>query len=196
MNHRSLSIFVLGLLLSFAGSCMLSAQLQFPGKPMGINKQLKASETMYVLAPPDPFEIEAELELNRASNSKPLRFAIERPVNLSPESHGSWSMEGDVRVWRIHVLSPGAYSLGLVFGKYALQPGVKLFVYDPDQQQIKGAFTSGNNKASGVLPVGHVPGQELVIEMQVPAALPGLRGTGAEIAFTCISQCRNQFFSC
>jgi hypothetical protein len=48
-----------------------------------------------------------------------------------------------------------------------------LFVYDPDQKQIKGAFTSGNNKASGVLPVGHVPGQELVIEMQVPSVLTG-----------------------
>ncbi len=173
MKHRSLSILTLGLLLSIAGSHVLSAQLQSPGKPLGIKKHLKASETMYVLAPPDPYEIEAELELNRVSNSKALRFAIVRPVNLSPETHGSWSNEGDVRVWRIHVLSPGAYSLGLVFGKYALLPGVKLFVYDPALQQVKGAFTSENNKASGVLPVGHLSGEELVIEMQVPKVIAG-----------------------
>ncbi len=146
MNRRSLSIWTLGLLIFFAGGPLVSGQLQFPGKPLGINKQMKASEAMYVLAPPDPFEIEAELELNRVSNSKPLRFALERPVNLSPETHGSWSLEGDMRVWRIHILSPGAYSLGLVFGSYALQPGVKLFVYDPERRQVKGAFTSGNNK--------------------------------------------------
>jgi len=171
MNYRSLSIWSLGLLFLFAGTCLVSGQLQFPGKPLGINSQMKAAEAMYVLVPPDPYEIEAELELNRRSNSKPLRFALERPVNLSPETHGSWSLVGDVRVWRIHVLSPGAYSLGLVFGRYALLPGVKLFVYDPGMQHIKGAFTSENNKASGVLPVGHLSGEELVIEMQLPAAL-------------------------
>ncbi len=145
--------------------------MQFPGKAMGINKQMKAAEVMYVLPPVDPVEIEAELELNRRTNSKPLRFALERPLNLSPESHGSWSQKGDVRVWHVHVLSPEAYSLGLVFGRYALEPGVELFVYSPDQQEVKGAFTSGNNKASGVLPVGHIPGEELLIEMQVPAGM-------------------------
>jgi len=138
---------------------------------MGLNNQLKAAEVMYVLPPPDPVEIEAELELNRRSNSKPLRFALERPVNLSPETHGSWSQHGDIMVWHVHVLSPGAHSLGLVFGKYALQPGVKLFVYTPGQQEVKGAFTSGNNKASGVFPVGHLPGDELLIEMQMPAGM-------------------------
>lgn len=160
------------LLLFFAGNAELSGQLQSPGKPVGINTYMKAAEAMYVLAPPDPMEIEAELELNRRSNSKPLRFALERSVNLSPETHGSWSLDGDIRVWRVHILSPGAYSLGLVFGRYALQPGVKLFVYDPGQEEVKGAFTSLNNKASGVFPVGHLAGEELVVEMQVPATLP------------------------
>ena len=159
------------LLLLSSGSPCLIAQLQFPGNPMGINGQLKAAEVMYVLPPVDPMEIEAEMELNRMSNLKPLRFALERPVNLSPETHGSWSLEGDQMVWRVHIISPGARSLGLVFGNYALLPGVKLFVYDPGQKQVKGAFTSGNNKRSGVLPVGHIPGQELVIEMQMPQGM-------------------------
>ena len=171
MNRRSLPIWTFLLLLLSAGSTIVNAQLQFPGKAMGLNNKLKAAEVMYVLPPPDPVEIEAELELNRRSNSKPLRFALERPVNLSPETHGSWSQQGDIRVWHVHVLSPGAYSLGLVFGKYVLLPGVKLFVYSPGQREVKGAFTSGNNKASGVLPVGHLPGDELLIEMQVPAGM-------------------------
>ena len=171
MRARFLSLCTLLLLLLSAGSTLVNAQLQFPGKPMGINSQLKAAEVMYVLPPPDQMEIEAELELNRKSNSKPLRFALERPVNLSPESHGSWSQYGDIMVWHVHVLSPGAHSLGLVFGKYALQPGVKLFVYTPGQQEVKGAFTSENNKTSGVFPVGHLPGDELLIEMQMPAGM-------------------------
>ncbi len=171
MNPRSLYIRTLLLLLLTGGSACLNAQMQFAGKPIGINNQMKAAEVMYVLPPPDPVEIEAQLELNRMSNSKPLRFALERPMNLSPETHGSWSLKGETRVWHVHVLSPGAYSLGLVFGKYALLPGVKIFVYNPGQQEVKGAFTSENNKASGVLPVGHLPGEELLIEMQVPVGM-------------------------
>jgi len=170
-NQRFAFIQSLVLFLLLAGSSNLAGQLQHPGKPMGINRQMKAMEAMYVLPPVDPFEIEAELELNRVNHNKPLRFALERPVSLSPESHGSWSQTGDIRVWRIHVVSPGARSLGLVFGRYNLLPGVKLFVYDPEQTQVKGAFTWENNKSSGILPVGHIPGQELVIEMQVPANL-------------------------
>ncbi len=158
-------------LLFLMGNIPLFAQLQFSGKPLGIGSGLKAAEVMYVLPPPDPMEIEAEKELNRRSNSKPLHFALERPVNLSPKSHGSWSMEGDLSVWRVHVLSPDAYSLGLVFGRYELLPGVKIFVYDPALQEVKGAFTSANNKASGILPVGHIPGEEVLIEMQVPAGM-------------------------
>ncbi|MCD4710522.1 MAG: T9SS type A sorting domain-containing protein [Bacteroidales bacterium] len=173
MKHRSWNIWVLLLFLLSSGSSVVNGQLQFPGKPLGINSQMKAAEVMYVLPPPDPIEIEAELELNRMNRLKPLRFALERPVNLSPETHGSWSLEGDVRVWRVHILSPGAHSLGLIFSKYAVLPGVKLFAYDPAQQHIKGAFTSGNNKRSGILPVGHLPGEELVIEMQVPAGIAG-----------------------
>jgi lysyl endopeptidase len=173
MKNRSGIIIFLLVLVLFAGNSEVMGQLEFPGKPSGLNRNLKAFETMYVLPPVDPLEIEAEMELNRASHSKPLRFALERPVSLSPATHGSWSLEGDVRVWRVHVLSPGAHSLGVVFGKFELLPGVKLFVYDPAQQQVKGAFTSGNNKLSGILPVGHVPGQEVIIEMQVPAAMAG-----------------------
>jgi len=162
---------ILLLVMLASASCVLNAQLQFPGKPLGINRQLKASEVMYVLPPVDPLEIEAEMELNRISDSKPLRYAIERPVNLSPESQGSWRTVGDQRVWWVHIISPEARSIGLIFGNYGLLPGVKLFVYDPEQEQMKGAFTSGNNKRSGVFPVGHIKGDELVVEMQVPAGM-------------------------
>ena len=149
----------------------LEAQLQFPGKPFDSYGQLKAANVMYVLPPVDPLEIEAGILLNQESHTKPLQFALERPVDLSPEIHGSWIEEEEYRVWRVHLISPDAYSLGLVFDEYHLVPGVKVFVYDPDQVHVKGAFTSGNNKSSGVLPVGHIGGDELIIEMQVPTEM-------------------------
>lgn len=169
LQHRHiLYIHALFLLL---GSYALNAQVEFPGEPLGINRHLKAASVFYALPPPDPLEIDALTEANRERISKALSFAIIRQVNLSPELNGSWSNEDDKRVWRVHIISPGAYSLGAIFSTYKLEPGVKLFVYDPGQSRVKGAFTSGNNKSSGILPVGHIPGQEMVIEMQVPLDL-------------------------
>lgn len=124
---------------------------------------------MYVLPPVDPLEIEAQMLKNRENHMKPLYFALERPVELVPEIHGSWEDVEGYRVWRVHILSPEAHSMGLIFNEFLLEPGVKVFVYDPDQIHIKGAFTSGNNKSSGILPVGHIEGEELIIEMQVPS---------------------------
>jgi lysyl endopeptidase len=168
MKFHTSYILLLQAFLFFAGSFTSYGQLEFPGKPLGIKSHLKAASVIYTLAPPDPLEIDAIIESARDNVAKPLPFAIIRQVNLNPEAHGSWNDEGDIRVWRVHLISPGAYSLGVIFKQYALQPGVKVFVYDPGQLWGKGAFTSGNNKSSGILPVGHIPGQEVVIEMQVP----------------------------
>ncbi len=171
MKFHTNYIFLLQAFLFFAGSLTTYGQVEFPGAPRGITSHLKAANVIYTLSPPDPLEIDAIRESSRDNFSKAFPFGIIRQVNLSPEAHGSWNYEGDIRVWRVHVISPGAYSLGVIFKQYALQPGVKLFVYDPGQNRVKGAFTSGNNKVSGVLPVGHIPGQEVVIEMQVPLAI-------------------------
>jgi len=158
-------------ILLFAGMAHVDAQVEFPGKAVGLESHLKAADLMYVLPPVDPLELAAALQENSQSGLKSFHFALERSLDLNPESHGFWDRQGDQRIWRIHVLSPEAVSLGLVFHTFRLEPGVKVFVYDPDMKRIKGAFTSGNNKSSGILSVGHVPGQEVVVEMQVPAGV-------------------------
>lgn len=149
-----------------------AGQRQFPGTPVGPAAHLKAADVIYVLPPVDPYEVEARRAVNRETPFKTIEFALERPVTLTPESHGSWFSQGNQRIWQVHVISPGAYSLGLVFNAYRLEPGVRIFVYDPELRQVKGAFTRENNKPSGILPVGHLEGEELIVEMQVPAGQP------------------------
>ncbi len=164
------SLLSLGLLLGL-GMSSLMGQLQFPGSPMGDRSKLKAADVLYVLPPLDPLQIESDMQSSETGHLKSYHFARERLVDLTPESHGSWETFEDHRIWRVHIISPGALSLGLVLNSYRLENGVRLFVYDPDMIHVKGAFTSGNNKPSGVLPVGHLPGEELIIEMQVPREL-------------------------
>ena len=44
-------------------------------------------------------------------------------------------------------------------------------IYDPEKTQVKGAYTEKNNKASGIFALAHIPGEEVIIELQVPVQL-------------------------
>lgn len=145
------------------------AQRTFPGHPVGFSTTAQVAEVTYLLPPPDPFEIEAMRGNSNKGLFKNIKFAVERPVTLSPEFNGKWFTYGDLRIWQVRIISPGAYSLGMIFNTFRLEPGISVFVYDPELRDVKGALTSQNNKRSGILPVGHLLGDELIVEMQVPA---------------------------
>ncbi len=159
------------LLMTFlwsAGIFSLKGQLSSPGKPMGDFRSLRASDAIYLLPPLHPLQVEACLQETREGIHKPLQFAIERFISISPGTQGVWTQQEGHRIWRAHIISPGAVSVGLIFDSYKLEAGVKLMIYDPEKVQVKGAYTSLNNKRSGIFAVGHIPGEEAVIELQVP----------------------------
>jgi len=158
-------------LLAAGLSLPCQAQLQFPGRPHMEAVDLKDAEIRYVLPPVDPLEMDAAIQDNRMKDKKSLRFAMQRSIDIEPGAQGGWATLSAYRIWRVHIISPGAFSVGLLFRDYELADGVRLFVYDPQMQYVKGAFTSGNNKPSGVMHTGHIPGEEVVVEMQVPHSL-------------------------
>lgn len=165
------SLLVCGLLAAGI-SLQCRAQLQFPGRPFGVTVELKDADIMYVLPPVAPVEMEAVLQQSNVQDKKSLRFAMQRSIDIDAGSQGGWASLPGYRVWKVHIVSPGAMSVGLIFRNYELAEGVRLFVYDPGMRHIRGAFTFGNNKPSGVLATGHIPGEEVVVEMQVPLSLP------------------------
>ncbi len=155
-----------------SGLTEVHAQLRSPGRIMGDFSRMKGADVVYLLPPPDPFEIDARKQAGlETSYFKSLEFAIERPVFLAPDRNGAWIQEGAYRVWRVHVISPGALSLGLLFDSFRLRKDVKVMIYDPEQTHVMGAYTALNNKSSGILAVGHIPGEEVIIELQVPGYL-------------------------
>ncbi len=138
---------------------------------MGDFRSMKGADAIYLLPPLHPLEVDACMQDAQESISKPLQFAIERPLLISPLTQGVWTEQEGFRVWRAHVISPDAVSVGLIFDAYHLVDGVKLLVYDPVKAQVKGAYTSLNNKRSGIFAIGHIPGGEAIIELQVPMQL-------------------------
>jgi hypothetical protein len=102
------------------------------------------------------------------TGKKNQRIAQEVPVSIRPEQLGNWSQSTNgTLIWRLGIRGQGAKALGIVFDRYALEPGSRIYIYDPSATEILGAFTSRNNKASGYLAVSYLPGDELIIQMEV-----------------------------
>jgi len=101
---------------------------------------------------------------------KPFQFAHGFEVNISPETHGNWTynMNG-FDIWQVKIVSSGALSLNLIFEKYNLPYGARLFLFNESENQYHGAFTSFNNKSTGKFAVSPVAGDELIVHYEVPA---------------------------
>lgn len=92
-------------------------------------------------------------------------FAVEKKVSYSPVNSGITvnSVTGD-RVWYLRIRSENARSLNIIFSRFDLRKGEKVFVYDKSMLSVKGPFTYLNNKQGRGLAVMPVPGHEIIIE--------------------------------
>jgi len=145
----------------------IKGQIGHGGTPEMNSEDFNASSVMYLLDPEDPIVIDGLKNKKFDSNTKALHYAIERPVDLSPEVNGEWLMQDGMSIWRAHLISPGAFSLGVLFSEFKLNKDAKIFLYSPDGKYIKGSYTAENNKEFGSFYVGHIPGDEVIIELQV-----------------------------
>jgi len=109
---------------------------------------------------------------DRPASGIPLRFAEPLDADVSPSKQGTWeTLEDGDRLWRLRLFSGGAFSLNLGFTRYVMPPGGRLFIYSPDYKTIIGPFTEVDNEVHGQLWTPIVSGDELVIEVSLPAAV-------------------------
>ena len=99
---------------------------------------------------------------------KPLRFAESIPVCLNTENSGEWITYNDHKIWTVEIRSPGAKSLNLIFDHYHIPDNARLFVYSEDKEHLIGAFTSENNKSSGILATVPVKGDHIIVQYEEP----------------------------
>jgi lysyl endopeptidase len=148
------------------------SQIFHGGKPY-IYEGLKKASSYQIDIPDKEIQILKSLQnSDLQAGKKVLKFAYTINTDFSPENNGEWvNADEKVRIWRIELQSKGAYALGLLFNEFNLNPGCMLFIYDPQQQNILGGFNNLNNKASGILPTALIPGDRIVVELQVPVGI-------------------------
>jgi hypothetical protein len=125
-----------------------------------------------------PFSLQRLQQLNTDGEKetllKPFRFAHGFDVSISPASDGKWTTNFRGKdIWQLKIRSENAFSLSLIFDKFHLPPGARLFLYNEKESFYTGAFTSANNKSSGKFAVAPVAGDELIVQYEIPAGYDG-----------------------
>ncbi len=132
-----------------------------------------------VLKPIDPYKLLAEdkKSMKTAKMPGPLRFAVSEKVDLNLRNSGTWKALPDGRLWRLRIHAPGAVSINLGITGLELPKGVRLWFYTSDGKYVEGSYTSEQRNRKGGLWTPVIPGDEVIIELHVPAeaTLPGLK---------------------
>ena len=131
------------------------AQLSTHENPVSFSKNnLQWHASAVTLPALDMAVISREDSIDKANGLLP-RFGYPHQVNFTLENAGEWKVlpNGD-RLWNLTITCPDAKSINLLYDKYWLPEGAKLFVYSKDRTHIIGAFTSKNNKGTNDDPQG------------------------------------------
>ncbi len=114
-----------------------------------------------------------------AEQTRPWRFAVGVQTQLDSATDGVWSEEGDTRVWRLAVQSPGASSLSLHFNRWQLPADAQLWVRDAYSDQAQGPYGDRYN-AEGELWTAMLLSDAVEIELRAPVSAPMPRVAIAE----------------
>lgn len=139
---------------------------------IGEVKQGTGSDGISVLTTP-ALETDKLIEkhIDGYAPGQPLRFAEPFQVNGSIKSVGSWSTEGNERVWRLRVNSPNALSINFGFTRYNLPEGASLTVASSNGKDVIRPFTAADNKDHGQLWTPIISGSSAYLELRVPSAV-------------------------
>ncbi len=161
---------VLTTLIAVFSVCFIYAQIASSGTPPSFTKNMTKAVETHQLPKFDVSAMLAEDEMTKGEG--PLRFGKRHKVNLTPKSAGTWEKlaNGD-RIWRITFTSKGAYSLNFLFSKFYMPDNAKLYAYNTDKSDVRGAFTALNNKSDGMFAITPIEGETVTLEYFKPATV-------------------------
>ncbi len=172
MRQLRLLIVLLGSLFVLASASY--GQLSEGGTPKSFQVATsKALGDARIMATVDVAAMLAEDDIEE-QEGLPFRFGAPFDVSYDLKKSGEWMEFPDgSAIWRLRIVSQGAYSINLIYDNFYLPPGGELFVYSEDREMITGAFTERNNKKSGLFATAPVKGGDITVEYYEPANVRG-----------------------
>ncbi|WP_439185339.1 trypsin-like peptidase domain-containing protein [Carboxylicivirga taeanensis] len=153
-------IILVFVLLGFNGL----AQITHGGQPVSTASPLAVMELLPLAAP----VAAVQSTLTSEQGKLPLRFAEPIYTSFTPQNSGVWEQQGKMYVWRLALRSEGAKSLNVIFDRFYLEHGDRLFAYNPSKTHVLGGFTNENNNPSKLFAIAPIIGDEIILELQTP----------------------------
>ncbi len=131
-----------------------------------------------VLSVPDSIRnvitlVPPSLEIIRKEDEQypsPYRFAVNLPVDVTPENSGNWTdLPDGSRIWRMTIVAPGALAVSAYFDRFHIPEEGRLYLYNSDKTRVIGAFTEINNSPGGYFATELVTGDKITLEYDLPA---------------------------
>ena len=98
-----------------------------------------------------------------------FRYGYKFNLEYTTLNSGTWeNIKGGGRIWKITLISTGAYAIGLDFKEFNLPEGSELYVYNPNYEMIHGAYTFSNNSKSYQFSTPLLKGDTVIIEYYNP----------------------------
>lgn len=149
--------------------CQAFAQYESAGMPLKYTQKingLKRSVSNFFI------DINADTtKVSLDSLNRKFVSGVTCPIDISMND-GSVFVEDGLKIWRVGLRSEDAKGIALFFDKFLLPEGGKLFVYNPDQTIVYGAFTSENNNDENTLLIRPLQADSIVVEYQEPLDAP------------------------
>lgn len=145
------------------------AQVTNEGEPASWKLSTKDAITAITLPQVNIQKIKNEDVINDKDKTKPYRIGVLQKVNYGLENAGTWTTlsNGD-RIWRVLFQSKDAVHLSVVFDKFYIPKGGKLYLYNDSKTDLLGAYTAVQNNKEEVLTTWFVNGDTLWIEYYEP----------------------------
>ena len=164
------------LLILFFFFCHCStffAQVSHGGSPLFLENSLFRNSNGLNFVEMPAFDLDSVLqadELNKQNMRGSYQFAHKFYTRIEKGLQGNIQIMPDgTKVWQIGIHSKGAFSINLLFTKYHLPEGGKLFIYNADRSHVIGSFDHRNNSEEKILPIRPIAGDSIIIEYSEPA---------------------------
>lgn len=177
MSKKIVSIKVVLSLIMLMVSAMTNAQISQGGIPYSLLKdehsideslrKIKSKADIPIITMPS-VDNNSLLSENENYDSESYDFAKEFDCAINVKKSFVVDSISEGLLYRCAIESPTAFSIHLVFNKFHIPIGAKLFLYDESSEQILGAFTSNNNKESHVFAVAPIFSDRIIIEYFEP----------------------------
>ncbi len=102
------------------------------------------------------------------TSCKKMTFAHPFEIKINPSNYGITDTINDHLIRRLGINSPKAHSLNLIFEEFHLAPQTRLYIYDPAQKQVLGAYTYRNNTKTGIFPTTPIENDSVIVEIIHP----------------------------